>query len=47
MPFEKNKKLKDLFVKFYSDEVRVGRILEVLDYVAGNTAYVYSYNENK
>ena len=24
---------------------RVGRLLEVLDYIAGNTAYLYCFNE--
>ena len=47
MPFEKNEKLRKLFIKFYSNEIRVGRMLEILDYIAGNTAYIYSFNENK
>jgi hypothetical protein len=33
--------LNHKFVRFYSCSVRIGRIIEVMDYIAANVAYRY------
>lgn len=38
---EKDIGLRDHFKRFYSEGIRVGRILEIMDYLAGTVAYRY------
>lgn len=45
LPLSKNLELRNKFVRFYTNKMRVGRILEVLDYVATHTSYVFCHSE--
>lgn len=46
-PLEKNVEIRDNFQRSYSDKLRVGRILEVMDYLAGTVAYRYAKEDPK
>ena len=46
LPFSKDADMRKKFVRFYSSNLRVGRILEVLDYIGVTTCYKYLY-QNK
>ena len=41
LPFDRSAELSQRFVRFYSSNVRFGRIIEVMDYIAANVAYRY------
>jgi len=43
-PLEQNHQIRDRFTNYFSDGLRIGRILEVLDYMAAYISYRY---ENK
>eukprot|EP01017_Pseudomicrothorax_dubius_P031479 TRINITY_DN4028_c0_g1_i6.p1 TRINITY_DN4028_c0_g1~~TRINITY_DN4028_c0_g1_i6.p1 ORF type:complete len:434 (+),score=51.65 TRINITY_DN4028_c0_g1_i6:124-1425(+) len=45
MLFSKSENLRENFRRFYSERVRIGKMLEIFDYLAGMTAYKYVYNE--
>ena len=44
-PLEKNLSIRPAFQRFYNKGIRMGRILELMDYVAATVAYKY-YREN-
>ncbi|KAL4470843.1 hypothetical protein ABPG72_016389 [Tetrahymena utriculariae] len=44
-PFEKNTMIRDRFTNYFSDGLRYGRILEVLDYIAAYISYRHCYTE--
>lgn len=51
LPFEENEDLRNKMSQFFTSNVRVGRILELMDYIASNVAYRYcsassGYNED-
>lgn len=46
-PLSTDPSIRDNFQKFYSKGLRVGRILEVMDYLAGTVAYRYSKENPK
>ena len=48
LPLKTDKFLRSKFIKFYTNYVRIGRILEVLDFMAGSCAYKHcEAGENK
>lgn len=45
LPLSTNIDLRNRFVRFYSNRVRIGKLLEVLDYCAANVSYLYCHSE--
>eukprot|EP01017_Pseudomicrothorax_dubius_P039025 TRINITY_DN5934_c0_g1_i1.p1 TRINITY_DN5934_c0_g1~~TRINITY_DN5934_c0_g1_i1.p1 ORF type:complete len:388 (+),score=79.32 TRINITY_DN5934_c0_g1_i1:128-1291(+) len=43
LEISKSAELQQVFTRFYTDRFRIGKLLEVFDYLAGITAYNYSY----
>lgn len=41
LPFSSNEQLRQKMVQFFTQNVRVGRVLELMDYIAANVAYRY------
>lgn len=41
-PLEKNTMIRDRFTNYFSDGLRYGRILEILDYMAAYISYRYN-----
>lgn len=41
LPFEKNLFLRRKMIQFSSSNIRVGRLLELMDYIAANVGYRY------
>lgn len=46
-PLGSNIGLRDGFKRFYSEGIRVGRMLEIMDYLAGTVAYRYCKEDPK
>ncbi|EWS71007.1 thioesterase family protein (macronuclear) [Tetrahymena thermophila SB210] len=44
-PLEKNTMIRDRFTNYFSDGLRYGRILEVLDYIAAYISYRHCYTD--
>lgn len=44
-PFKSNSVIRDRVQRFNTDEIRVGKLLEVLDMTAGTVAYNYCYKK--
>lgn len=50
LPFQKNEYLRTKMIQFYNTNIRTGRILELMDYLAANVAYRYcvpAFDKNK
>lgn len=45
LPLSTNVDLRNRFVRFYTNRVRIGKLLEVLDYAAANTSYLFCHSE--
>lgn len=45
LPLSTNVDLRNRFVRFYTNRVRIGKLLEVLDYAAANVSYLYCHSE--
>ena len=45
LPLSTNTDLRNRFVRFYSNRVRIGKLLEVLDYAAANVSYLFCHSE--
>ena len=41
LPFSNNPQLKKKMVQFFDNRIRIGRVLEMMDYIAANVAYRY------
>ena len=42
VPIANNPDLRFKFVRFYTNAVRIGRLLEIMDYIAVTVAYKYA-----
>jgi len=45
LPLSTNVDLRNRFVRFYTNRVRIGKLLEVLDYAAANVSYLFCHSE--
>jgi len=45
IPFGRNKNLRENFCRFWSNSIRIGRLLEILDYIGGSISYSYCYQQ--
>lgn len=45
LPLSTNIDLRNRFVRFYTNRVRIGKLLEVLDYAAANVSYLFCHSE--
>jgi len=41
LPFKSNPELSFKFRRFYTNQVRIGRLLELMDYIASTVSYNY------
>jgi hypothetical protein len=41
MPFSANESLREKFTAFHTNGIRTGRLLELLDYLAGEVGYKF------
>jgi len=46
-PLQSDVGLRDSFKRFYSEGIRVGRMLEIMDYLAATVAYRYCKEDPK
>ena len=45
LPLSQNIDLRNRFVRFYTNRIRIGKLLEVLDYAAGSVSYLFCHSE--
>lgn len=41
LPFNKSKELSELFVRFDTDKIRIGKLLEIMDLMSGHVCYTH------
>lgn len=45
LPLSTNEKIRNKFSRFYANRIRIGVLMEILDYQAVITSYDYLYNK--